>query len=78
MPFDYEKVKSLLVCPVTKADLVHDGDALVCVDPTERRSYPIVDEIPRLLAEESQQLDQETWAVIMQKHGRSRSTGQPV
>ena len=78
MAFDYEKVKGILVCPVSKSELVYDGNALVSVDPTERRSYPVVDDIPRLLTDESRQLSESDWADIMQKHGRNRSTGQPV
>lgn len=76
MPFDYEKVKSILVCPVTKTDLVHDGDALVCVHPDARASYPILDEIPRLLSDEATQLSEEDWSAVMQRHGRDATTGQ--
>lgn len=76
MPFDYEKVKSILVCPVTKSELIHDGDALVCVDPDARASYPILDDIPRLLSDEATQLSVEDWSAVMQRHGRDAVTGQ--
>lgn len=78
MPFDYDKVSSILVCPVTKAALVFEQDALVSVHPEARASYPIVDDIPRLLGDEATQLSVEDWAVVMQRHGRDVNTGQIV
>ena len=78
MPFEYDTVKNILICPVTKTDLVFDGSALVCVHPDARASYPIVDEIPRLLSDEATQLSAEDWAAVMQRHGRDATTGQTV
>ena len=78
MPFDYNKVKHILVCPQTKAELVHDDTALVSTDPLARLSYPILDEIPRLLVEESSELTSEDWAEVMKRHNRSQETGQPI
>jgi len=76
MPFDYDKVKHILVCPVTKADLIHDGETLVCADPEARHQFPIVDEIPRLLIDEATQLSVEDWGAAMKRHGRDTATGQ--
>ncbi len=76
MPFDYAKVKNILVCPKTKAELVLDEKALISTDPNARLSYPIVDDIPRLLLDEASELNNEQWAAIMTKHGRSATTGQ--
>lgn len=75
MPFDYEKVKNILVCPKCRADLVHDGDSLVCANPEAACCYPIVDEIPRLLADEAAALSPADWSEIMQRHGRDPQTG---
>ena len=78
MPFDYDKVKSILVCPVSKAALVYDDTALVSVEPEARASYPILDDIPRLLSDEATQLSPEDWGQVMQRHGRDATTGQIV
>ncbi|MEQ9409932.1 MAG: hypothetical protein RIK87_19505 [Fuerstiella sp.] len=78
MSFDYDKVKNILVCPKCRCDLVYDGDLLVCINPETRFCYPIVDDIPRLLADEARQLSVEEWTEVMQRHGRDATTGQPV
>lgn len=78
MPFDYNKVKNILVCPQTKAQLVHDDTALVSTDPAARLRYPILDEIPRLLVEEASELSSEDWADVMKRHNRNPETGQPA
>lgn len=78
MSFDYEKVKHILVCPESKAQLVYDKTALVGTDPETRLSYPIVDEIPRLLAVEAKELTIAEWAEVMKRHNRSEQNGQPV
>lgn len=78
MPFDYTKVKDILVCPKTKADLVLEGSALVCTNPDARLSYPIVDGIPRLLLDEASELSIQQWAALMVKHDRSSTTGEPT
>lgn len=75
MPFDYEKIKDILACPQTHAPLVKDGDKLVSTDPESRFSYPIVDEIPRLLADEGTQLASDDWGEVMKRMGRDPGTG---
>lgn len=77
MPFDYDRIKDILVCPECKGDLVLDGEALVCASPELRLSYPIIDDIPRLLADEAVPLSPADWAAVMQRHGRDPATGQP-
>jgi len=69
MKLDPEVLK-LLVCPETKAALVQDGATLVSTDESTRRRYRIDGEIPIMLIEESEVLDEETWRKIMQRHGR--------
>lgn len=68
MTVDPELLK-ILVCPETKAPLVLNGDSLVSTDPASRRSYRIEDEIPVMLIEESQQLEEDEWRAIMKRHG---------
>lgn len=77
MAFEYEKVKGILVCPRCKGELVHDGDSLVCVNPETRWSYPIVDDIPRLLVDEAKELPTDDWREVMLRQGRNATTGQP-
>lgn len=78
MSFDYNKVSDLLVCPDTRAELVREEGALVSTNPDSRLSYPILDDIPRLLTDEATQLSKEDWSAVMQRHSRSGDTGQPV
>ena len=65
-----KELLEILCCPETKADLVLDGNTLVSVDKETRRRYKIVDDIPVMLIEESEQLSLEEWKAIMKKHGR--------
>lgn len=60
----------ILCCPETKADLVLDGDTLVSTDKKTRRRYKIVDDIPVMLIDESEQLSIEEWIAIMKKHDK--------
>jgi len=61
---------NILCCPESKADLVLDGDFLVSTDPITKRRYKIEDDIPIMLIDESEVLDDKTWEQIMKKHGR--------
>ena len=70
MTFNFEKSRSYLVCPRCHADLVLDGDSLVCTNPDVRLRYPILEDIPRLLVEEAEQLSPDAWAAVMQRAGR--------
>ena len=66
-----KELLEILCCPETKADLVLDGETLVSTDKKTRRRYKIVDDIPVMLIDESEQLSMEEWESIMKKHGRS-------
>lgn len=66
-----KKLLDVLCCPETKADLVLDGNFLVSTDKTTRRRYRIEDDIPIMLIEESEQLDEKIWREIMESHGKS-------
>ncbi len=59
----------ILVCPESKAPLVVDGDTLVSTDPATRRRYRVEDDIPIMLIEESEVLDEETWRAVLERHG---------
>jgi uncharacterized protein YbaR (Trm112 family) len=59
----------ILRCPESHASLVVDGDFLVSTDPATRRRYAVVDDIPNMIVEESEVLDEAAWAGIMERHG---------
>ncbi len=65
-----KELLDILVCPLSKAELVLDGDFLVSTDKETRRRYRIEDDIPIMLVEESEELDIETWREIMRKHNK--------
>ncbi|MGH2570090.1 MAG: Trm112 family protein [bacterium] len=71
MPIDKELLH-LLVCPLTKAPLVLDGETLVSTDRATRRRYRIDDGIPIMLIDESEELDEATWQAIMARHPEAR------
>ena len=60
----------ILCCPLTKAELVLDGDTLVSTDEKTRLRYKIVDDIPVLLVEEAEKISLDEWTEIMKKHDR--------
>ena len=65
-----KELLDVLCCPETKADLILDGDYLVSTDKNTRRRYRIEDDIPIMLIEESEQLDEKTWQEIMNRHNK--------
>lgn len=67
MPIDQEFL-DLLVCPLSKAPLVLDGDTLVSTDADTRRRYRIEDGVPVMMIDEAEELDPETWSAIMARH----------
>ena len=69
MPIDRELLE-ILVCPLSRAPLVEDGDTLVSTDAATRRRYRVEDGIPVMLVDESEELDEATWRAIMARHGR--------
>jgi uncharacterized protein len=58
----------LLVCPETKAKLILHDNFLISTDQQSRRKYRIEDNIPILLIDESEILDEAVWQSIMDKH----------
>jgi uncharacterized protein YbaR (Trm112 family) len=65
-----KELLDILCCPETKADLILDGETLVSTDKKTRRRYKIVDDIPVMLIDESEQLSMDEWTAIMEKHGK--------
>jgi uncharacterized protein YbaR (Trm112 family) len=66
-----KELLDILVCPLSKAPLVLEGDTLVSTDRETRRRYRIEDGIPNMLLEEAEELDMEEWAGIMKKHDKA-------
>lgn len=65
-----EALKEILVCPLSKAPLIEEGDTLVSTDPVTRRRYRIENNIPIMLVEESEEVPLEEWKELMRKHGK--------
>ena len=65
-----KELLEILVCPLSRAPLVLDGNTLVSTDKETRRRYRIEEGIPDLLIEDSEELDPATWSEIMKKHGK--------
>ena len=66
-----KELLEILVCPLSRAPLVLDGNTLVSTDKETRRRYRIEDGIPDLLIEDSEELDPTTWSEIMKRHGKA-------
>ncbi len=58
----------ILACPQTKAPVVLEGDWLVSTDPKTRKRYPIKDDIPVMLIEESEEMNEAEWREVMERH----------
>ena len=58
----------ILACPMTKAKLVLEGNWLISTDAKTRRRYPVKDDIPVMLIEESEEMNETEWREIMQRH----------
>jgi uncharacterized protein YbaR (Trm112 family) len=76
MPFNFEELENLIVCPGSRTKLMQEGDALVCLDAACRLKFAIRDDIPIMLVDEAVKLTPEEWGDIMQRHARDRTTGQ--
>ena len=63
-----EKLLEILACPLSKKPIVLDGEWIVSTDPATRRRYPIKDDIPVMLIDESEEMKEEEWREIMKRH----------
>jgi len=59
----------ILRCPESRSGLILDEEWLVSTDPATRRRYKIEDDIPNMILEESEVMDEEPWIALMRKHG---------
>ncbi len=53
------KLLEILVCPVSKRQLVYDREAGELISETARLAFPIRDGVPIMLVEEARSLDDE-------------------
>ena len=51
------RLLELLVCPVTKGELIYDAAKQELISRAARLAYPIRDGVPIMLAEEARQVD---------------------
>ncbi len=57
-PYDVDpKLLEILVCPVTRAALIHDKEKNELISKAAGLAYPIRDGIPIMLPEEARELD---------------------
>jgi hypothetical protein len=77
VPIDPELLE-LLVCPLSRASLVVDGETLVSTDAATRRRYRIDDGIPVLLVDEGEELEPDAWRAVMERAGRSPQPPDPA
>jgi len=75
MSFDFEALKSYLVCPQSQAPLVLEQGTLVACDREHRLRYDIRDNIPLMLVDEATSISLDEWSEIMSRHGRDPDTG---
>tara|TARA_B100000678_G_scaffold236279_1_gene205840 strand:- start:189 stop:374 length:186 start_codon:yes stop_codon:yes gene_type:complete len=51
------KLMEILVCPISKKELVQKGDELICIE--SQLAYPIKNGIPIMIPEEARKLNAE-------------------
>jgi uncharacterized protein YbaR (Trm112 family) len=51
------RLLELLICPVTRAELIYDADRQELVSRAAKLAYPIRDGVPIMLPEEARKLD---------------------
>jgi uncharacterized protein YbaR (Trm112 family) len=66
-----KELLEILCCPLSKAELVLDGETLVSTDKETRRRYKIKNDIPVMLIDESEEVDIAEWTAIMKKHKKA-------
>jgi len=60
---------SIMVCPVSHAQLREAGEWLISTDPETRLRYPVRDGIPVMLVDEAEEMDRQEWEQALQKEG---------
>lgn len=64
-----------LVCPLCRVEVVSMHEAYVCRSADCRRSYPVVDGIPKFLIDDARILSLEEWARIVPQNGNGAASG---
>lgn len=62
-----------LVCPACREEVVHVPESYVCRSAECRRSYPIVEGIPKFLNDDATVLSPDEWREIVPDNGESSS-----
>ncbi len=68
MAIDKELLE-ILRCPESHAPLILDGEWLVSTDAASRRRYKVEDDIPNMILEEAETLEEDAWVAVMRGHG---------
>lgn len=58
-----------LVCPQCRTEVAHLADAYVCRSADCRRSYPVVDGIPKFLIDDARVLSSDEWRAVVLQNG---------
>ena len=62
-----------LVCPQCRTEVIGVAEAYVCRSADCRRSYPVVDGIPKFLVDDATILPLEQWRTIVPQNGDASS-----
>lgn len=63
-----EKLMEILACPLSKAPVVQEGEWIISTDQETRRRYPIRDDIPVMLVDEAEEMEEAEWKEVMTRH----------
>ena len=75
MSFNPQLLEKTLICTKCHANLVQDGNTLLCVSPDCRLKYSIIHEIPDMLVDDATTAPLPEWSAAMQQCGRNPETG---
>ena len=64
-----------LVCPQCRVEVIRVAETYVCRSADCRRSYPIVDGIPKFLIDDARILTSEEWQVVVPQNGDAAQGG---
>jgi uncharacterized protein YbaR (Trm112 family) len=62
-----KELLKILVCPITKENLIYDKENLELVSPSIELGFPIVDGIPLLLRDEARPVSKERIKELLEK-----------
>ena len=64
-----------LICPDCRRPLARIENSYICSDGECRRAYAIIDQIPKLLVDESEVLTPDEWQAHLTGHSPARTEG---